>query len=596
MTTRAEAFLPSPAGGRVPGGEGKRLLSFLRPHWRSITLAVALGTLTITSGIALMSTSAFLISAAALMPSIAELQVAIVGVRFFGISRGVFRYLERLVSHSVTLQVLTDLRVWFYQAIEPLAPARLQQSHSGDLLTRAVSDIETLKDFYVRVISPPLVAISVALVFGFFLSFYSPVLTLAAWVAMLFVGLLVPVIIHFLSRSLQAAWVAARASAAQAVVDGVQGLADLLANNAARRHMEHAAAANSSAARAEEKLAWIGGLHSVLTTLGVNFGGWLVLLLAIPLASSGQISGVALAVVTLGTLAAFEAVLPFAQAGQLLQAQLASAHRLFELTLSPAPPRRFSPAPPHPLSPAPALSLRHVSFSYTLGFPILRDLSLELSPGQKVAILGPSGAGKSTLFNLLLRFWDSGGGEIRVDGIDTRELPGAQVRSLFSVVPQQVHIFNATLEDNLRLAKPDASRQELNEAARRARLLDFIEAQPDGWQTWAGEHGLRLSGGERQRLGVARALLRDAPILLLDEFITHLDEATASAVLAETLAAASDRTVLLITHTPGGLAAFDAIYAMKNGKLELINPFPPAPQAPFPFQGEGLGMGSSDQL
>lgn len=562
-----------------------RLLRLILPHWRGIVLAVLLGTLTIGSGIALMATSAYLISAAALLPSIAELQVAIIGVRFFGISRGVFRYLERLASHSVTLRVLADLRVWFYEAIEPLAPARLQQTHSGDLLARAVSDIDTLKDFFVRVIAPPLVAICVAIAFGFFLSLFSPSLTLAAWVAMFFVGIAVPFLIHNFSRRPQASWVAARASMAQAVVDGVQGSTDLLANNAARRHLNHAAATAEYAARAETRLAWIGGLHSSLTSFGVNMGGWLMLVLAIPLVSSGRISGVALAVVTLGTVAAFEAVLPLAQAAQTLESQLTSARRLFDIADSPAPvydsdqqikrgvslvgeSRLETPTLARLLrAQAPLLSIHNLSFAYEPNTPILQNLSLELPPGHKIAILGASGAGKSTLLNLLLRFWDFEVGEISMGGVDIRKLPSEQVRSLFAVVPQQVHIFNATFENNLRLAKPEATTAELGEAARRAHLLDFIQAQPEGWQTWTGEHGLRLSGGERQRLGVARALLRSSPILLLDEFTTHLDSATATAVMAETLDAPHGPSVLLITHTIVGLEGFDAVYEMIEGHL-----------------------------
>jgi ATP-binding cassette subfamily C protein CydC len=500
---------------------------------------------------------------------VAELQVAIVGVRFFGISRGVFRYLERLASHSVSLQVLTDLRVWFYTTIERLAPAGLQPTHSGDLLARAVSDIDTLKDFFVRVIAPPLVGICIALGFGFFLSFYSPLLTFAVWAAMLFIGVAVPLLTHRLSHRAQATWVAARASIAQIAIDGVQGLADLLANNAGRRHLDRTGAIGVSSARAETQLAWIGGLHSALSTFGVHFGGWLVLLLAIPLVGNGQISGVALAVVTLGTVAAFEAVLPFAQSAQALQSQLSSARRLFDIADFEPPVRE--PMSSSPMQPASSqLSIHHLSFAYGNNPPVLADLSLELTPGKKIAILGPSGAGKSTLLNLLLRFWDFDQGEITLGGVDIRCLPPDYVRSQFAIVPQQVHIFNATIEDNLRLAKPDATAAELADAAHRVHLLHFIEAQPDGWQTWTGEHGLRLSGGERQRLGVARALLCEAPILLLDEFTTHLDPATASKVMGEAMASANERSVLLITHSKEQLEDFEAVYGMRDGRLSLI--------------------------
>lgn len=532
-----------------------------------MALAVALGALTIGSGIALLSTSAYLISAAALLPSIAELQVAIVAVRFFGISRGVFRYLERLASHSASLRLLADLRAWFYAALEPLAPARLQQAHSGDLLSRAVSDIEDLQDFFVRVLAPPLAAVLVTTAFCVFLTFFSPALALAAIASFAFVGLVVPIITRFIGRGPSASLVASRARLTQTVIDGLQGLADLMANNASAGHAARAIETGGAIAHAETRLAWTAALHTSLTTLGVNAGGWLVLWLAIPMVSSGRILGVDLAVVALGTLAAFEAVLPFAQSAQALEAQLPAARRVFELV--DAPPPVPEPNRPAALSSSHNLSIRDLSFAYEAGSPVLDGLSLDLPAGHKIAVLGASGAGKSTLFNLLLRFWDFQSGLIELGGIDIRQLPAEQMRAQFAVVPQQVHIFNATLEENLRLARPDATLADLEDAARRSGLLAFIEEQPAGWGTWAGEHGLRLSGGERQRLGVARALLRQAPILLLDEFTTHLDPATAQAVLAETLEAARDRSVLIIAHSLKGLSNLDAIYELMDGRLNI---------------------------
>lgn len=542
-----------------------RLLQLARPHWRAMALAAALGAITIGSGIALFSTSAYLISAAAIVPSIAELQVAIVGVRFFGISRGVFRYLERLASHSVTLNLLADIRAWFYAALEPLAPARVQQAHSGDLLTRAVSDVDELQEFFVRVLAPPLVALVVTTGFAVFLAYFAPVLALAALASLAFVGLAVPALARAAGRAPGAVLVAARARLTQAVVDGLQGLADLLANNAGSRHQACLAAQAAAVAGAEKRLAWVAGLHTLLTTLGVNAGGWLVLWLAIPMVAGGLFPGVNLAVVVLGTLAAFEAVLPFAQSAQALETQLPAARRIFALADAPQP----VPEPRSPVALAASfhLSIRELAFAYEAGPPVLNRLSLDLPEGHKAAILGPSGAGKTTLFNLLLRFWDYDRGRIELGGVDLRRLPPERVRAQFAVVPQHVHIFNASLEENLRLAKPEAQFAELEEAARRANLLDFIEAQPEAWNTWAGEQGLRLSGGERQRLGVARALLREAPILLLDEFTTHLDPATAQAVVAETLAAASGRSVLVITHTLAGLTGLDAVYNLIDGQL-----------------------------
>jgi ATP-binding cassette subfamily C protein CydC len=546
----------------------RRLLRLARPQAGSMAMAVGLGALTVGSGIALMSTSAYLISAAALLPSVAELQVAIVGVRFFGISRGVFRYLERLASHSASLKLLADLRAWFYAALEPLAPARLQREGSGDLLSRAVSDIDSLQDFFVRSIAPPLVALLVAAGFGIFLGFFSPILALAALGVLAVVGVAIPGISKKLGRVPGIARVSARARLTQAIVDGVQGLDELLANNAAGAHLRNVAEASDTLAGAEGQLAWRSGLHSALSSLGANLGGWLVLLLAIPIVAAGQLRGMDLAVVVLGTLAAFEAVNPLAQAAQALDEQLAAADRLFDLV--DAEPPVAEPSQPVEMADNSDLSIQSLTFGYEKDTTVLHELSLELPTGHKAAILGASGVGKSTLLNLLHRFWDYKQGEILLGGVELRKLPTELVRAQFAVVPQRVHIFNNTLEENLRIAGPEASQQELEAAARGANLLDFIEAQPEAWATWAGEHGLRLSGGERQRLGVARALLRNAPILLLDEFTTHLDPGTARVVIAETLAAVEGRSVLWITHAAADLSNMDAVYELVGGQLKQI--------------------------
>ena len=308
-----------------------RLLAFLKGSWGWVALSVLLGVLTVGSNVGLMGTSAFLISSAALHPGIGALQVAIVGVRFFGITRGVFRYAERLTSHNVTFRLLARLRIWFYRALEPLAPARLLHYRSGDLLGRIVSDVETLENFYVRVVSPPLVALLVAAGMAVYLGLYSSALGWTYLAFMLLLGLGLPLLASGLSRRLGAQLIARRASLQARLVDGIRGLADLLVFGRASDYSQHILEDGKACGDTQRRLAGLTGISSASTVLLVNLGMLAILGLAIPLVHSGQIPGVMLAVLTLSALAGFEAVMPLPLAAQTLSSVRQAASRLFEI-------------------------------------------------------------------------------------------------------------------------------------------------------------------------------------------------------------------------------------------------------------------------
>lgn len=552
---------------RRPAGTLRRLLRFLGPHWLQVALSVVLGVATVTGGIGLMATSAYLIAAAALQPSIAELQVAIVGVRFFGLTRGVFRYLERLVSHDLNFRLLARLRVWFYAALEPLAPARLWQHRSGDLLSRAVADIETLKEFYGRAVAPPLVALLVTAGAAFLVGRFTPA---AAWMlvgALGLAGLLVPWALYRPGRQAGAQIIAARAALYAQAVDGIQGAAELLAFNQEGTHAARLRAAEAALARAQARQAWLTGFTEAVAA-------WLptatvagVLALSIPAVRAGRLEGVLLAVLALTALAAFEAVTPLPQAAQHLGGSLEAARRLFELV--------DVPPAVAPVSPLPAtavercdLEVCELTFRYGPDLPpALVDLAFTLPVGGRLAIVGPSGAGKSTLVHLLLRFWEYERGEIRLGGCSLREYDRATLSRLIGVVSQQTDLFTGTFRDNLRLARPGADDAALHRAARQAQLHEFIQGLPEGYDTWIGEQGLRLSGGERQRLAIARALLQDAPLLILDEPTAHLDTVTERQVLAAIETLMAGRTTLRITHRLVGLEAMDEILVLRAGQV-----------------------------
>lgn len=548
----------------------RRLLALAAPFGGWMLLATLLGVLTIGSSVALMGTAAWIIARAALHPPIGALSVAVVGVRFFGIARGVLRYLERLVSHQTTFRLLARLRVWFYTRLEPLAPARLAGQRSGDLLARLVADIDTLENIYLRGIAPPAVALLMAAAMTVFMATYDWRLGLALGGALLAAGFGIPLALRGLSARSGRATVAVRGALVAHIVDTVQGLADLLAFNAQTRHLAEVRHLQHSLSQHQRRMAALSALQTVLTSLVTSATVLLVLILAVPLVRSGRLDGVLLAVLVLVALSSFEAVQPLPPAFQHLSRSLAAARRLFELV--DAPPAVRDPARPSPLPDAlptgDALRVENLRFRYTpTDPPALDDVSFTVPAGSTVALVGPSGAGKSTLVSLLLRFWDYEEGVIQWAGHDLRACAQDDVRRLMSVVSQTTHLFAGTLLDNLRIARPALSEDDALAALAAAELGDLVAALPDGLHTWIGEGGVRLSGGERQRLAIARAVLKDAPLLLLDEPTANLDPLTERAILRTIFTALPGRTTLLITHRLVSLERAHSILVLQAGRL-----------------------------
>jgi ATP-binding cassette subfamily C protein CydC len=542
------------------------LLRLAAPYVRWMALAAVLGFATIASSIGLMTTSGYLIARAALRPSIADLQVAIVGVRAFGIARGAFRYLERTVSHDVTFRLLARLRVWFYRALEPLAPARLMEYRSGDLLARIVADIETLENVYLRAIAPPVVAVLVAPLAAVLVGAFNPWLVVSLLLFLLLAGAGLPALARTLGRGAGRRMVQVRAELNSTLVDGVQGMADLLSLGGEGRYLAQVRALGQALDDLQARMARIGGLHNALTGLLMNLATLSVLAVAIGLVGDGRLDGVYLALLILAVMSSFEAVLPLPQAFQYLENSLEAARRLLEIV--DAEPAVSDPAVPLPLPGEYSFHVEDLWFAYQAGGPPALDgIGFDLPQGGQVAVVGPSGAGKSTLIQLMLRFWDYQGGQILLGGRELRQYAQEDLRQLVAVISQHTHLFNATLRDNLRLARPEATEEELVGAARQAQIHNFVQSLPQGYDTWIGEQGLRLSGGERQRLAIARAILKDAPILILDEPTANLDALTERRILEALGALMAQRTSLIVTHRLVGLEAADEILVLRAGRV-----------------------------
>lgn len=568
----AQTTAVPPAAGVV-----RRLLALMRPFGWWIAGGVLLSFATIGSSVGLMAVSAYLISKAAIATDVTQLALAIAGVRLFALTRAAFRYGERYVTHLATFHILTSLRVWFYRAIEPLAPARLMQVHSGDLLARIGADIETLENFYVRVVVPPLTAVLVTALACAILGAFDGRLALVLAIFLALTGVALPWASRRLSRLAAETAIAARADLNAGLVDSIQGMADLVAFGQASAQQARVLAQSAAANQAQEKLAHVRGAATALAALFTGLAGLSVLALAIPLVGSGRIDGVYLALLPLTAIAAFEAVQPLAAAWQTLEASRAAAGRLFALIDT--PPAVVDPPQPLPPPQDPVLAVQKLYFYYPnpdnsvnkQGQPVLNGASFEIHRGEWLAITGPSGAGKSTLAALLLRFWDVSPGTIFVGGADIRAYAADDVRDQIAYVAQAPYFFHTSIADNLSVAAPDASDDDLAAACRVAQIHDFVAALPEGYATLVGENGLQLSGGERQRLAIARALLKDAPIVILDEATANLDAVTAQQLWQALAGALKGHSVLILDHGAAALAQADRILRLDHGRLTAEN-------------------------
>ncbi|HEY2258401.1 MAG TPA: thiol reductant ABC exporter subunit CydC [Solirubrobacteraceae bacterium] len=562
VTTRAGAGAP----GEQRDGSLPQTFGFARPVSRRVLLACLLGAGAVGAGIGLLATSAWLVSRASQHPEESALALGIVAVQLFGLSRGLLRYGQRLTSHDAAFRALAGLRVRVYEHLERLLPTGLPSFHSGDLLARFVDDVESLQDLVVRVICPLAIAILVGLATVAFVWSILPVAGVILLVTLLLAGTALPWLSGRLARRGEARQAAARGELTTAVVDLVRGAPELAAYGAAEARLEQASAIDARLARIAGQTARTAGVGQGLASLLPGLAMFMSLVAGLLAVQDGHLPVVLLAVVTVVPLAAFELTTGLPAAAQSLARVRASLGRVSRVL--DAPPRVIDPTDPTPL-PAGALSLRVRDLRCRYeedGRWALDGLSLDLAPGRRVAIVGRSGAGKSTLANVLLRFLAYQRGSVTLGGVELSDLRGDDCRRAVGLVAQDAHIFDSTLEANLRLARPDATADQLRDALARARLLDWVQELPAGLQTEVGEHGGRISGGQRQRLAAARALLADFPLLLLDEPGEHLDTATADAIVADLLDAAGDRSVLLITHRLAGLEAVDEVIVLDAGR------------------------------
>ncbi|MGE5434717.1 MAG: thiol reductant ABC exporter subunit CydC [Candidatus Doudnabacteria bacterium] len=541
-----------------------RLLSLTEASRSRIALAVAFGTLTVVFGIGLMATAGYLISRAAERPAILSLTVAIVGVRFFGLARPVVRYLERLSSHDVALRALGRVRVRVYERLERLAPTQLVSNRRGDLLARLISDVDSLQNLHLRGLAPPLVALCASTAAVGAAAAFLPAAALVLAAGLLVGGLIVPAVAAGLARHASRREAAARGELTSELVETLAGSAELVAFGCEKERLRGLQAADRKLVRIARRAALADGTGDALRLLVMGATVVGVLAVSVSAHTGGNLNRVLIATLALLALASFEAVQPLPEAVRELGATLAAGRRILELSdrePSIVDPEQPLPAPTPPFT----VALEGVRVRYApRERPALNGFTLRLEPGKRVVLLGRSGAGKSTVANLLLRFIDPERGHVTIAGEDIRRYRQEDVRRVVAVADQDAHLFSASIRDNVRLGRPDATGAELERALRSARIWDWIESLPEGLDTLVGEEGRELSGGQRQRIVLARALIVDAPILVLDEPTAHLDPPTAEALIEDIFEAAGERSVLLITHRGEGLDLADELVVLSD--------------------------------
>ncbi len=574
---RAEELRAAEGG---PGGAGVRsgrVLARVREaagaQRARLTLALLLGSLAVGSAVGLMAVSGWLISRASEEPPVMYLMMAVTATRAFGIGRAVFRYAERLVSHDAVLKLLAGLRVAVYRGLERIAPGGLRTTRRGDLLSRLVADVDALQDYWLRWLLPVGTAVVVGTAAAGFTGWLLPEAGVILAVGLLVAGVGVPLVSGACARRTERQLAPARAALATRVADLLGSTAELTVAGALPARQTRLRAADTLltriASRAAAATALGGGLSALVCGLTVVAAATV----AVPAVHDGRLSGVALAVVVLTPLAAFEAVTGLPLAVQYRQRVARSAERVFEVLDAPVPVREPEAPVEEPASPFP-LEVRGLSARYPgARHDALASLDLTLTPGRRIAVVGPSGSGKTTLAQVLLRFLDASSGTYRLGGIDASTLDSDTVRRSVGLCAQDAHVFDSSIRENLRLARPGATDAELRDALSRARLLDWVLALPEELDTPVGEHGARLSGGQRQRLALARALLADFPVLVLDEPAEHLDLPTADALTADLLDATRGCATVLITHRLTGLDTVDEVLVLDAGRVVQRGPY-----------------------
>ena len=549
-------------------------LKLFKPHSAWLAGGIFLSLLTALASIALLTLSGWFISASAIAGLVAidgnalafNFMLPAAQIRALAITRTLGRYGERLVTHEATFRVLAGIRSWFFQQLIPLVPGRLSAMRSGDLLSRMTADIDALDALYLRLLAPAVVAAIGVTAVTVFLAFYSPVISLATGLMLIIASVGVPWVFNRLGRAGAEEIVVLAANFRIRQIDMMQGLADLIANQAYGRFSGFLEQFSDLMINTQRRNNRLSAISSALTLLLSQITLLTALILAALSFKDGLLSGSDLALVVFCVIAAFELVMPLPQAMQMLAKTQKAARRIRQVTEM--PPTIIPANSGISIADSYDLQLNDVSFRYPDQQDwVLKNISLTIPQGSKIAIVGASGSGKTTLLHLLMRYYDPDQGSVLLAGQDLKQLDADELMTCFGVLSQRSQLFAASIKENLLIAKPDASATELDTAIKAAGLEKFIGYLPEGLDTWVGESGVKVSGGEARRIALARLYLKNAPVLILDEPTEGLDSDTEQDVFKALADFARDKTVIMVTHREAGLGLVDVVYGMERGVL-----------------------------
>ena len=570
MTTMANPMAaPAPSGQKAPRFSSGfwQLLWMIRGYFGLMALAIVAGILNQGATIAATALGAYMVGQVAGGATATDLRTPAVVLGVAVILRAVMAWAEMWVAHDLAYRILADLRGHLYSALERLAPGYLIQRRSGDVASAAMADIETVEWFYAHTVGAFVVAIVV------------PLLALATlgvmhWtlpLALLPFALLVATTPLVLRRRAARQGDALRADLGNLnaeVVDGVQGLRELVAFGFQRRFLANLESHSKRLVRSQLVYGMRAGIEQGAIVAFMSCGMLSVVAVAAIHVFRGDLDPAYYPVAITLAIFVFIPIFTIASLIQNLGIVFASAERAFRLMREPAPVTDAPGATPPDSDIEPRVTFTGVTFGYPGGgAPALQDVSLEIAPGETVALVGHSGAGKTTCASLLMRFWDVDAGTVAIGGHDVRRLPQHSLRELIGWVPQDIYLFNTSLRENIRMARPGATDAEVESAARTALAHEFITEMPRGYDTVAGERGVQMSGGQRQRIAIARALLKDSPVLVLDEAVSSLDTRNEQELNLALQAVRQGRATLVIAHRLSTIRSADRIVVLEEGRV-----------------------------
>ena len=492
-----------------------------------------------------------------------SLGVVFACVIVFALVRGILRYAEQSCNHFIAFKLLALIRDKVFFALRKLCPAKLEGRDKGDLISVITSDIELLEGFYAHTISPTVIAFIVSIIMCVFIGQISWLLAAVALAAYVVIGLFIPMYISKASRGIGFTFRSESGELSSFVLDSLRGLPEILQYNCGKERLVEMNERTDSLSAEEEKLKSLTGLNTAITNTIIRIFDVVMIAVSCTLCSNSTISFAGALVATVALMSSFGPVVALANLGSTLQNTFAAGNRVLDI-LDESPVTvdvtgrenvEFDGA-----------ATENVTFAYD-SETILKNVSIPMPKGSIIGIQGRSGSGKSTLLKLLMRFWSTDEGSVTVSGRSVDEINTDNLRDMERFVTQDTHLFNDTIKNNIRIAKLDATDDEIEQACRKASIHDFIAKLPDGYDTNVGELGDMLSGGEKQRIGLARAFLHDAPFVLLDEPTSNLDSLNEAIILKSLKEEGKGRTVALVSHRQSTMRIADKVYSIEHGRV-----------------------------